>query len=69
MKSFSLQLLFFIFSSCLTLAFVQSGFKDKNLQLLEEIVTVSQNDLKSFMQKKEFSFKNSSDQSIINSSI
>lgn len=79
MKSLSLKSLFIILCASINFTFAQSTFKDKYLQFLEETAVVSQNDIKSFMKKKGFSledsadkfdskmfsFKNSSDQSVM----
>lgn len=59
MKPQTLQLFFTILSSCFALMFAQSSFKDKNLQFVEEIASVSQNDIKSYMKKKGFSLEDS----------
>ncbi|MCX8534098.1 hypothetical protein [Chryseobacterium luquanense] len=79
MKSLSLKSLFIILCASVNFTFAQSTFIDKNLQFLEETAVVSQSDIKSFMKKKGFSledsadkfnsklfsFKNSSDQSVM----
>lgn len=79
MKSLSLKSLLIILCASINFTFAQPAFKDKYLQFLEETAVVSQNDIKSFMKKKGFSledsadkfdskmfsFKNSSDQSVM----